>query len=108
LQILSRKIELRVALMLAMALLCAQSAAQAHAFRHLSSKPVSVHQLEFNKLLCSQCLGFAPLLATATASSLPSVSFAQGAEPAPANVTRSLINRSFPAAFQSRAPPLSR
>lgn len=107
-QILSRKIELRVALMVAMTLFCAQWAAQAHAYRHLSSKPVSAHQLEFNKLLCSQCLGFAPLLATAAGSSLPSLPPAQGVAPVPASVTRSLTSRSFPAAFRSRAPPHSR
>lgn len=104
---LSRRFGLRVALMLAMALVCAQWAAEAHAYRHLSSKPVPAHQLEVNRLLCSQCLGFAPLLAAAAGSSLPSIPPAQGVEPAPTRVTRSLASRGFPAAFRSRAPPHS-
>ena len=100
--------ELRVALMLAMALLCAQWAAQAHAYEHLSTKPVPTHQLDLKGQLCSDCLSFAPLLSTAAGSSLPSVPGPQGVGPAPASVAYSLIRQDFPAAFRSRAPPFSR
>ncbi|MGB8694925.1 MAG: hypothetical protein WCD08_15570 [Steroidobacteraceae bacterium] len=100
--------ELRVALMLAMALLCAQWAAQAHAYSHLSSPAVATHQLDLKGKLCSDCLSFAPLLSTATGSSFPSVPAPQGIDPAPVSVSYSLIGRDFPAAFRSRAPPFSR
>ena len=107
-KLLSRRVELRVALMLAMALLCAQWAAQAHAYSHLSSTAVATHQLDLKGKLCSDCLSFAPLLFTATGSSCPSVPALQGVDAAPVSVSCSLISRSFPAAFRSRAPPYSR
>ena len=94
--------------MLAMALLCAQWAAQAHAYWHLSSKPAATHQLELKGQPCSDCLSFAPLLSAAAGTSLPSVPAPQGVDPAPASVSFSLIGRDFPAAFRSRAPPFSR
>ena len=107
-KILSRKVELRVALTLAMALLFAQWAAQAHAYSHLTSKTVATHQLDLKGQLCSDCLSFAPLLSAAPASLLPSVPAPQGVDPAPDSVSFSLISRDFPAAFRSRAPPYSR
>lgn len=105
---LSRKATIRVALTMALALLCAQWAAQTHAYRHLSSKAVATHQLDPKAQLCSDCLSFAPLLSTATGNSLPAVPASLGVDPAPANVFLSLIGGEFPAAFRSRAPPYSR
>ena len=105
---LSRKVELRVALMLAMALLFAQWAAQAHAYSHLASRADATHQLDLKGQFCSDCLSFAPLLSAAAGSSLPSFVIPQGVDPAPASVSVSLISRDFPAAFRSRAPPYSR
>jgi hypothetical protein len=105
---LSRKVELRVAVLLAMALLCAQWGAQAHAYSHLASSAAAIHELDAKGRLCSDCLSFAPLLATAAGSALPSVHLPQGVDPTPDRVSQSLISRDFPAAFRSRAPPISR
>ena len=107
-KVLGRKLELRIALMLAMALLCAQWAAQAHAYSHLSSKTIATHQIDLKGQLCSDCLSFAPLLSAAAGSSLPPVPAPQGVDPAPASVAYSLVSQDFPAAFRSRAPPYSR
>lgn len=107
-KILRRKVELRVALMLAITLLCAQWAAQAHAYQHLSAKSVPTHPLDLKGQLCTDCLSFAPLLSTAAGSSLPSVPAPHGVGPAPASVSYSFNSPDFPAAFRSRAPPLSR
>jgi hypothetical protein len=99
--------DLRVALMLAMSLLCAQWAAQAHAYSHLSSRPAATLPQELKSQPCTDCLSFAPLLAAAAASSLPAPAIPRGAVAAPASVPESLISRGFPAAFRSRAPPHS-
>ena len=103
-----RRIELRFALMLAVSLLCAQWTAQAHAYSHLSSRPIAALPLELKAQPCSDCLSFAPLLATAPGSSLPALSVSPGSVAAPAGVYASLISRGFPAGFRSRAPPRSR
>jgi len=108
LKVLGRKVEFRVALMLAVALLCAQWAAQAHAYSHLSSRVVATHPLELKGQLCSDCLSFAPLLATATGSSNSTLLVPLGADASPAGVFGSLISCGFPAAFRSRAPPYFR
>ena len=93
---------------MAMALLCAQWGAQAHVNSHLSSHAAATHELTAKGQLCSDCLSFAPLLATAAGSSLPAVRDPQGVNPAPPAVAYSLISRRFPAGFRSRAPPISR
>ena len=108
LKVLGRRWEPCIALMLAIALLCAQWAAQAHAYTHLSSKTVATHQIDLKGLLCSDCLSFAPLLSAAAGPSLPPVPAPQGVDLAPACVAHSLVSQAFPAAFRSRAPPYSR
>lgn len=108
LKVLGRRSALRIALMLAMSLLCAQWAAQAHAYTHRSPETVAKNQVELKVRLCSDCLSFAPLLSAAAGSSLPPVPAPQGVDPAPAGVACSLVSRGFPAAFRSRAPPYSR
>jgi hypothetical protein len=101
----AKKAGLRIALVTAMALLIAQFAAQAHAYSHLHPGSDSTEQLDSHGRLCSECLSFAPLLATA--GGLAHVSFVRpdGVAPAPDVSVLSLISRSPTAAFRSRAPP---
>jgi hypothetical protein len=102
---LSKKAALRIALISAMALLIAQFAAQGHTYSHVRPGSDSTQQLDSHGRLCSECLSFAPLLATA--GGLAHVSFIRpdGIAPAPDVSVLSLISRSPTAAFRSRAPP---
>jgi hypothetical protein len=105
---LTRKSEFRLALLLALALLCAQFAAQAHSYSHLQAGTDTTFRLDAKGQLCADCLAFAPLLAAAGGCALPAAIALQGFEPAPTGATHSLIGRRFPASFRSRAPPFSR
>jgi hypothetical protein len=102
---LSRKIELRVAFITAIALLVAQFGAQAHAYTHLRLGADTTDQLDSHGRLCTDCLSFAPLQAKAGGHSLPVVFAPQGVEVAPASAVVSLAARVFTPAFRSRAPP---
>jgi len=96
---------MRIALMMAMALLMAQFGAQAHAYSHLHFGSSTTEQLDAHGKLCSQCLSFAPLL---SAAGTPSHLFAiapQGVIAAPSVAVASLICLSPTPAFRSRAPP---
>ena len=103
---LSRKIELRVALITAIALLIAQFGAQAHAYTHLRLGADTTEQLDSHGRLCTDCLAFAPLLAKAGGHSLPVIFAPQGVEIAPASAVASLTARVLTPAFRSRAPPV--
>jgi hypothetical protein len=105
LQRLSRQSRLRVALMTAMALLIAQFAAQAHAYSHLRPGSDSTDQFDSRGRLCSECLSFAPLLATAGSTGQQPVVTPQIVGAAPSVSVASLISRSTVLAFRSRAPP---
>jgi hypothetical protein len=105
---LTRKSEFRLALLLALALLCAQFAAQAHAYSHLQSGTDTTYRLDAKGQLCADCLSFAPLLASAGSATLPAFMPLQGAEPFSSTSVHSLIGQRFPASFRSRAPPYSR
>jgi hypothetical protein len=96
---------LRIALMMAMALLIAQFGAQAHAYSHLRADSVASDQLDSHGKLCSDCLSFAPLLATASSPSHLFAIAPQGIVAAPDVSVASLITRSPTPAFRSRAPP---
>jgi len=96
---------LRIALMLAMALLIAQFGAQAHAYSHLRADSVATDQHDSHGKLCSDCLSFAPLLATAGSPSHLFAIAPQGVAAAPGVAVASLITRSSTPAFRSRAPP---
>jgi hypothetical protein len=96
---------LRIALMLTMALLIAQFGAQAHAYSHLQAGSVPTDQLDSHGKLCSDCLSFAPLLATAGSPSHLFAIAPQGVVAAPDGAVASLITRSPTLAFRSRAPP---
>lgn len=102
---LSRKIELRVAVITAIALLIAQFGAQAHAYTHLRLGADTTDQLDSHGKLCTDCLAFAPLQTKAGAHSLPVVFAPQGVEIAPASAVASLTERVLTPAFRSRAPP---
>jgi len=101
-------VEFRVALLLALALLCAQFAAQAHSYSHLQPGTDTTYRLDAKGQLCADCLSFAPLLASAGSASLPAVIALQGVEPVPTSAVQSLISQRFLASFRSRAPPFSR
>ena len=102
---LSKKTNFRIALMMALALLIAQFGAQAHAYSHLHPGSNSTEQLDSHGKLCSECLSFAPLLATAGSSGHLFAIAPQGVAAAPGVTVASLITRSPAAAFRSRAPP---
>jgi hypothetical protein len=100
--------KLRLALLLAAALLFAQLGAQAHAYSHIRTGSHVAGQLDFHTSQCFDCLSFAPLLAGAgTPGPLPGLAV-HGVPAAPdADVTTSVIVA--PAhAFRSRAPPSGR
>jgi hypothetical protein len=96
---------LRIALMMAMALLIAQFGAQAHAYSHLRADSAATDQLDSHGKLCSDCLAFAPLLATAGSPSHLFAMAPQGVVAAPGVAVASLITRFPTPAFRSRAPP---
>ena len=102
---LSKTANLRVALMIAMALLVAQFGAQAHAYSHIHAGSVSTDQLDSHGRLCSQCLSFAPLLSTAGTPSHLFVIAPQSVADAPSDAVASLISRSPNLSYRSRAPP---
>ena len=92
-------------LLLALALLIAQTAAQAHVYSHLAT---GTERSDFNGTvgqLCGQCLAGAPLLSAAGSPATPCISFAADA----VAVVVAAVAPSFqPApyyAFRSRAPP---
>jgi hypothetical protein len=104
----TRHIEFRLALLMALALLCAQFAAQAHAYSHLQSGTDTTFRLDANGQLCSDCANFAPLLSAAGSPAPPTIVALQGCEPAPIAALHSLVSHRFPASFHARAPPHSR
>ena len=90
---------------MAMALLIAQFGAQAHAYSHLRADSAATDQLDSHGKLCSDCLAFAPLLATAGSPSHLFAMAPQGVVAAPGVAVASLITRFPTPAFRSRAPP---
>jgi hypothetical protein len=97
--------KLGVHLILALALLVAQSGAQAHAYSHLKSGPNPADRAGTSTQLCAECLSFAPLLSAAGASN---ASFAA----LTVKVVTLVFTNAAPRveacrhyAFRSRAPP---
>jgi hypothetical protein len=105
---LSRKFELRIAVVTAVALLLAQFGAQAHSYSHQHAGSDTTYQFDAHGKACADCLSFAPLLSTAGTPAPLLVVELNGVDPAPTVTTDSLIARSFTPAFRSRAPPSSR
>jgi hypothetical protein len=105
---LSKRTRLRLALVIATALLIAQFGAQAHAYSHIHASSVATEQLGSHDRLCTQCLSFAPLLATAGTPSHLFAIVSQGIAAAPGVAVASLITEPAVPSFQSRAPPRPR
>jgi hypothetical protein len=103
----SQRATTRIVVMTAMALLIAQFAAQSHAYSHVRPASDSTQQLDSHGRLCSECLSFAPLLATAGGLAHLSIIRPEGIATAPDARVLSLISRSPTAAFRSRAPPFN-
>ncbi len=88
-----------------MALLVAQFAAQAHTYSHLRPGSGRTEQSDSRARLCSECLSFAPLLATAGSTGQLPVVAAAGVGDSIVAVVASLVSRAPLLAFRSRAPP---
>ncbi len=89
-----------------MALLIAQFAAQAHTYSHLRpGSDRSDQSSDSRARLCSECLSFAPLLATAGSTGQRPVVAAETVRDSAVAVVASLVSRAPLLAFRSRAPP---
>jgi hypothetical protein len=102
---LSHKVNLRIALLTALALLIAQLGAQAHAYSHLRAGSHTAEQQDLHGGQCYDCLSFAPLLASAGGPSHVLIVAAQGVEAAPDAAVVTLTTSTPTHAFRSRAPP---
>ena len=92
-------------LVLALALLVAQSAAQAHVYSHFNT---STQKSDFNGAagqLCSECLSTASLLGAAGVPDSPRISFIADIAVAIAAVDAPCVEPAHEYAFRSRAPP---
>jgi hypothetical protein len=106
---LNKHLELRVALIAALALFFAQFGAMAHAYSHTSEKPpISSQQGNLGiHDFCNDCLNFAPLLSAAGAPSALPFALPQACSAAPQAQITCLVELKFLRAFRSRAPPVS-
>ena len=93
-------------LLLALALLVAQTAAQAHLYSHLANDAAKSDFSGSVGQLCSECLAAAPLLSAAGAPSSPCLYFAAEAVAVSAAAVVSRLEYSHHFAFRSRAPPV--
>lgn len=104
------RVELRVAVLAALALLFAQFGAMSHAYSHdaVAGAPAATHQTgAASHDPCNDCLAYAPLLCAAGApTALPS-SLPQSRGLATRATAASLVNLDLTLAFRSRAPPLT-
>jgi hypothetical protein len=92
-------------LFLALALLLAQGAAQAHAYSHLRAGSKSSDFTATGGQICSECLSCASLLSAAGSPRAPLVSFVPGIAAPIAALTPTSAETSRHYAFRSRAPP---
>jgi hypothetical protein len=104
-----RRLEFRVALIAALALIFAQLGAMTHAYSHTPEKPPLSSQQANPGLhdFCKDCLNFAPLLSAAGAPASLPFALPQACSPAPQAQITCLIDLKFLLAFRSRAPPVS-
>jgi hypothetical protein len=99
-------VNVRIALLTAVALLIAQFGAQAHAYSHLhAGPPHGAQQQYFHTGQCFDCLSFAPLLAGAGTPSQVLPAAPMGVVAAPDAVVPALLAAAPAHAFRSRAPP---
>lgn len=108
---LKHRLQLRFAVIAALALVVAQLGAMAHAYTHvpqtraaaqLQQTSPSVHDF------CSDCLNFAPLLAAAGAPAALPFALPQGCCVAPQSQLDAPFDLKLLLAFRSRAPPATR
>jgi hypothetical protein len=106
---LDKRIEFRVALIAALALLFAQLGAMAHAYSHTPEKPAVASQQANPDIhdFCKDCLNFAPLLSAAGAPAALPFALPQACRLAPQAHIACLVDLKFLLAFRSRAPPLT-
>ncbi len=103
------RLEFRVALIAALALMFAQLGAMAHAYSHVPEKPqvASQHGNQGVHDVCKDCLNFAPLLSAAGAPAALPFALPQACRAAPQAQITCLVDLKFLLAFRSRAPPVS-
>jgi hypothetical protein len=92
-------------LLLALSLLIAQSAAQAHVYSHLKSSAPASDFSGTAQQLCSECLSSAPLLSAASSPDAPRIPLYAAVPLAATPAAASRITTSRHYAFRSRAPP---
>jgi hypothetical protein len=105
-----QRIDFRIALIAATALLLAQLGAMTHAYSHvpqLSQASYAPSQPTSHEV-CAECLNFAPLLSAAGAPSVIPFHVPAGADLAPITAHDSLHELKVRLAFRSRAPPVTR
>jgi hypothetical protein len=103
----THRLEFRVALIAALALMFAQLGAMTHAYSHTPEKPplssqqpnLGIHDF------CKDCLNFAPLLSAAGAPATLPFAIPLPCRDAPQAQITCLIDLKFLLAFRSRAPP---
>jgi len=90
----------------ALILVIAQLGAQAHAYSHLTvSRDANGEPQRIHALACSECVAFAPLLATAGGSAVPLLHLPAGASTLIAIDARLQALAATRTAYRSRAPP---
>jgi len=104
----THRLDFRVALIAALALVIAQMGAMAHAYTHVPGSAVSSQQSTLGiHDVCKDCLNFAPLLSAADAPAAPPFALPQACSTAPQAQIACLVELKFRLAFRSRAPPVS-
>lgn len=105
-----QRIDLRIALIAALALLLAQLGAMTHAYSHVPSLTQASYapQQPASHELCAECLNFAPLLSAAGAPAVIPFIAPPSSAPAPVAPRASLNDQKPRLAFRSRAPPAAR
>ncbi len=103
------RLEFRVALIAALALIFAQLGAMAHAYSHEPDRPpISSHQGNQGiHDVCKDCLNFAPLLSAAGAPTALPFALPHVCRAAPQAQIFRLVDLEFLLAFRSRAPPFT-
>ena len=90
----------------ALILVIAQLGAQAHAYSHLTvSRDTNGEPQRIHALACSECVAFAPLLATAGGSAVPLLHLPARASTVIAFDAQLQFRASTLTAYRSRAPP---
>jgi hypothetical protein len=104
------RIDFRIALIAALALIVAQVGAMAHAYTHVPKVSQISGQLPApaDHQVCGECLNFAPLLAAAGAPTLPVYVQPPAHGPVTSAQPASRLSCKPLLAFRSRAPPSTR